>query len=374
MKLFSRTIFLLVLGLATACEAQPTKSTPPAKAPAAAPAARRAAAPAAPKTPAYEVHGVLDPGLNNMVAFAFKAPWAWKIQQSFTRLWNGSAPVNQVYFRLTSPDGREMFESLPSSIYHFNDGPTSRSLRQTSLSMGLQQPSNPGEAAPVPPLAYIKQALLPQLAQRGLQFRPTGEHAEPPKATGPGKSTAGAYVDGVLPSGQKARVACGISYSTTNMNGETYTTWEVSPTVTLSARDLAACYAYTKLALNSIVLNPAWLQQTAQLARNGYRANDEITRRTAEQNRDYRENQRRVNDEVTRDRNRSTDQRNEAFRDALGNEGKFDDPTTGQRTQTTDQYAHVYKDRQGNVYGSHTPLDAGRLDWQELQRVETRNY
>lgn len=373
--------------LATACNSQPAGTTetaqteqtdtpedvPAKNTPATETAETTDQRPAEP-TPQYEIHGVLDPGLNNMVAFALKAPWAWQMQQSFTRQWSGSVPINQIYFRLTAPDGSAMFESLPSAIYHYTDGPMTRNLRQTAASMGMQQPPAPGEAAPMPPLTYLKKMLLPQLAQRGLSFRPSGEHSAPRQQAGSGKSTASAYVDGQLADGRKVRVSCGISYTTTNMNGEIYTTWEVSPTVTMTTHDLAACYAHTQQALASITLNPDWQQKTSQLARSGFQANDDINRRTAEQNRDYREHQRRVNDEVVRQRDESNDRNHRAFRDALGGEGQFENPSTGERTRTTDFYAHVYKDREGNVYGSHTPLDAGSLDWQELQRVEMKNY
>ncbi|WP_345071318.1 hypothetical protein [Hymenobacter fastidiosus] len=37
---------------------------------------------------------------------------------------------------------------------------------------------------------------------------------------------------------------------------------------------------------------------------------------------------------------------------------------------------HVYKDRQNpnRYYGSDTPIEPGKVEWQELQKVSLKNY
>ena len=42
--------------------------------------------------------------------------------------------------------------------------------------------------------------------------------------------------------------------------------------------------------------------------------------------------------------------------------------------KVADGYSHVYSDRQGTTLSTNVPLDAGQVNWQELQRVETKNY
>lgn len=372
----------LLLSFLAACDSQsvtttntamPDSDTPAADSPPtnAANPTTEPSAPAAPKP--YELHGIIDPGISNMVAYALKTPRDWQLKQSFTRSWNGSTPINQVYISLLSPDGQSQIEYLPYTPYYYQDGPTVRSLRQQAAAMGYQQPAAPGEAAPVAPLAYLKQAVLPQLAQRGLRLTPTAEHTLPPKQSGPHQTTTVGYVDGTLPNGRKARVECTILCLATPMNGEVYYQWQATPSITQTSADLAAVYAQNRAIQESVVINPAWQQQNDQLTRNGNRANADIAARDAAAVRAYRDNQRRNQEDLTRQRNESQDRNNEAFRDALGGQARYDDQN-GQRVRVQDEYAHVYKDRQGYYYGTSAPVDAAQLDWEELARVETRKY
>ena len=103
---------LLLGGLATVCHGQPSSATLLKTArragPANAPALVRAH---------YEVRGLLDPGINNMIAFAFKIPRGWQLHQSFTRVWNGAVPSNVIDIRLNAPDQRSAIEYLPEAGY-----------------------------------------------------------------------------------------------------------------------------------------------------------------------------------------------------------------------------------------------------------------
>jgi hypothetical protein len=131
------------------------------------------------KMPAYDLHGIIDPGIGNMVAFALKTPHGWKLQQSFTRIWNGSTPLPQIHLLLTSPDGNNSIEYLPSTSYYYQDGPSVRSLRQTAAQMGMPQQTHPGEMPPTQPLQYLQNILLPQLRQYGLQVKLTAQQNLP---------------------------------------------------------------------------------------------------------------------------------------------------------------------------------------------------
>ena len=62
--------------------------------------------------------------------------------------------------------------------------------------------------------------------------------------------------------------------------------------------------------------------------------------------------------------------------DTIRGESKYVDPNSGQRVTVEDGYNHVYQSRQDPSvsYGTNTPIDAGQLDWQELQKVEQKDY
>lgn len=325
--------------------------------------------------PPYELHGILDPGINNMVAFALQTPTDWKLQQSFTRTWNGSTPISQIYIKVISPDQATTIEFLPHSPYYYADGPTTRSLRQTAASYGYPQQANPGEMAPMPPSEYLKRVYLPYLAQNGMRVQIIKENSLPAKTLSATTQMYTAYLDGET-NGRKVRVDCMLNLTTTNMNGEVYYNWEAYPSVIItdSNGNLDELYKHVLQARNSFRANPSWTQRNNQLVQNGNIANAEINRRNYEMQRDYQDHIQRKNKEVTDDRNRSVDQRNEAFRDLIGGEAKYADPLTGERVKLADKFNHVYKDRQGNYIGTNQSVNETAFDWVELQRLETRQY
>jgi hypothetical protein len=328
--------------------------------------------PALPRESPYRLLGILDPGINNMVAFALKVPRGWQVKQTFERQWNGSAPYNQIYLALRSPDGADQIEYLPSTAYFFTDGPMARQMREIAQQYGTQQ-RVPGELAPMPALAYLKQVLLPRLAQQGMQLTVTGEKATPPQQSA-SVTTSGAYVSGTLPTGKQARVECQLTMTTTRLNGETYYTWEALPAVVQSSRDLAACYAHAKVAQASVVFNPAWQQQNQQLVSKGVQINSDINRKNHEIRMDAMRSTAEARDAAYQARSASQDRQNEAFGDMIRGEAKYEDQSTGERVKVADQYQHVYTDNQGNYLGSNTPIAAGQVNWQELQRVSTSDY
>ena len=322
----------------------------------------------------YELLGVIDPGINNEVAFAMKIPRGWHAKQSFTRKWNGSTPYNQVYIALRSPDGADQIEYLPSTAYFYSDGPQARQMRQLTQQYGATQPT-PGELPPMPPLTYIKQVLLPKLNQNGLQLRPTGEYEAPPKHTGPSTTSSG-YVEGTLANGKRARVSCLLSLNTTNLNGEAYYTWETLPSIAQSSHDVAKIHEYLTTGQASVTVNPAWAQQNQGLVTKGNTINRDLNQRNYEIQRDAQRHQQETFAAVQRDRSASQDRRAEAFGDMIRGEAKYADPTTGERVQVQDGYNHVYRDRQDptTTYSTNTPIDAGQVNWQELQRVALKDY
>src|SRR5688572_19930730 len=55
--------------------------------------------------------------------------------------------------------------------------------------------------------------------------------------------------------------------------------------------------------------------------------------------------------------------------DTIRGESQYVNPATGQRAKVADGYNHVYNSQQHpNLFlGTDTPINAGALDWQELQ-------
>lgn len=379
----SLLLTLALLGVA-ACNSHPEDSasaaTPPASI-AASPVASKAGTPdvtppptPTPKPAPYEVHGIVDPGMNNLIAFALKIPHGWRMRQSFTREWNGATPVNQIYVHVTAPDGQRQIEFLPERPYYFVDGPMARQGRQMAAMYGAPQTTSPYEAAPMSAMTYLKRILLPRLAQRGLHLAISGEHEQalPPKGAATRRSSA--YVDGRLPNGRLARIECQVNITPTNVNGDTYYNWSALPTITQSSTDLAATFAYVAAARTSLVFNPAWVQQNQQLVSNGQRSNQVENEKRRVIVQDFQNYQKKTNDEITANRQQSQDRINESFGDALRGQAKYEDPTTGERVKVDDYYNHVYRNAQGTTLSTNVPLDASQVDWQELQRVETKNY
>ena len=361
-------LLLLLAGSVTACDGQAPTTAARKTAHPAVPVPKTAAARPAPAAPRYEVRGLIDPGINNMVAYAFKIPRGWQMHQSFQRAWNGAVPSNVIYISLNSPDTRSGIEFLPQASYYFVDGPQARSMAQMAAQYG-GTPQDPHRLAPMPPLVYLKRLLLPQLARTaGGQIRVTGEQGGPVRNLGQGQQQTSAYVDGVLASGRKVRIEVTLTSLSSNMNGEIYCNWSANTSITQSDTDLPATYAYTKAAQKSVVFNPAWQQQIQQLTNTGVQSNNAEAQKRMAIQKDLQDYRNKTYSEIAANRRASQDRQNEAFSDNIRGEAKYEDAATGERVKVTDGYSHVYSDRQGNTLSTNVPLDAGQVNWQELQR------
>ncbi|MDO7845208.1 hypothetical protein Q5H92_02490 [Hymenobacter sp. M29] len=369
----------LVASTAMACDspAATQATAEPARLAPAVPNQPDAMNPATPPPPApYTVRGIIDPGLHNMVAFAIKVPRGWQFRQQFTRKWNGAQPVNQISLKLLAPGGAQQVDFLPERPYYYQDGPTSRSLRQQAISMGMPMPQHDEyELAPMTPLLYIRQVLLPNLARQGLTIQPTGSQEQPAHATGAGATSATGYVDGRLPNGRMARVEVVLNTQARNMNGEVYYNWAALPSITqASAGELAAAYGQTQAARKSFSINPAWQRETQQLSQQGQASNQRITQQDQKAYEAFQRHEQQLNEGMAADRDRSQRQIAEGRGDVLSGKARYDNTATGERYRVDDRYNHVYQDRNGALHGSSVPLDAAALNWQELQRVEMSGY
>lgn len=366
--------------------------------------------PQPPKTGQYRLLGVVDPDFDNMVAFALKVPRGWQVNQSFKRVWDGAVPNAQIYISFRSPDAAQRIDYLPLNAYIYSDGPGIQSLRQQKQQMGIDPRMAPNELAPMPALTYVKRILLPQLAQNGVQLRDIGnERSTPahPSKTSAGVTESSASVDGVLPNGRKVRVEARMALSQLPSNGDTFYSWSAVPSITQTSGDLAATYAHTKTAQESIVSNPAWQKKNGELMTKGYQANSEISRRnheatmgniaantaanTAAHTRRMGDiaaagaaNTARFNDRMkTMDQNMANHQANEARKDGqheayvdnvIRNETKYANPSTSDQVKLDNRYEHAYTDGKGNYYQSNTPIRASDVNWQELGKVSLNDY
>lgn len=375
------------------------KQSPPANLPAPNPA------PVGP----YRLLGILDPDRDRMVAFALKVPSDWQAQQSFQRRWEGAVAQHQIYISLRSPDGRSQIEYLPLAQYSYADGPMSNNLRAQRRSFGMPAQMAPNELPPMAPVAYIRHQLLPYLAQNGATLSDVGhEQTAPQNRDESGQLHLRGSVDGTLPNGNKARVECRITVRSQQLNGDTFHSWSVVPSITQTAGDLEAVHTHTRVAQDSIVMNPAWQKLDQEAQARGQQVNSDASRQqheatmgqiqanTAAMTRGHEQrmnnirrfgeaNTARFNERMTqmdRDKaafdSRMADQdRQQRIRvDTIRGESRYADPTTGERVKVEDGHDHVYRSRQEpNVYyGTDTPINAGELDWQELQKVELKDY
>lgn len=321
---------------------------------------------------AYQGYEIKDPGMNNMSAILLQIPVGWQAQNSFTRIWNGSQPINQVYIK--AGDGNSTVEILPYSPYFYADGPTTRSLRETSRSMGMEQKLQPFEMQPMNPLNYIKQIVLPRLQQNGISFQITNEQDLGEQSQFKGVPVSRhAYVDGRTQDGRNIRVECGIQLTANNMNGETYYNWSAFPAM-ITGADVDAGYAVLKHMRGTVLYNPEWEQKCNAMNRKGQTANAEIAQKDFENVKAYREAVNNIHQGVVNDRNASNDRNNESFRDVLGGEAKFENPNNGERVRLDDNYKHYYTDEKGNYYGSNDPMDYKAMGWTEVNRLSTKEY
>lgn len=357
----------------------------------------------------YRLLGILDPDRNRMVAFALKVPRDWQVEQSFKREWEGAVAHNKIYISLRSPDGSSQIEYFPAAQYIYSEGPLSDSPRARAHSLGLPTQTAATEKPPMQPVNYIKQMLLSYLAQNGMALSNVGNEQNAPQQRGEnGQVNMRGSVDGTLPNGHKARVECRINLSSQQLNGDTYYSWTVVPSVTQTADELEVAHTHTRVAQDSIVSNPAWQQQEREAQNRGAQANSQASRRqheatmsqmnanTAGMTRAHEErmnnirqfgaaNTARFNQRMAdMDRNKaafdsrmsSMDRQQEIRVDTIRGESKYVDPSTGQRVKVEDGYNHVYRNRQNPdaYYGANTPIDVGQVDWQELEKVELKDY
>ena len=227
----------------------------------------------------YKGYEITDPGINNISSIILQIPTDWQAQNSFTRIWNGSVPINQIYVKTVSADNNSSVEILPYTPYYYADGPTARSLRETSRSMGLQQQYQPFELPPMDALIYLKQYVLPRLQQSGFVFQITGEQDLGNQNQFKGVSSTHAFIDGKLPGGKLIRVECGFTLTMNNVNGEVYYNWAAFPAIITSSNNLNAAYDVLKHMRGTIMYNPEWEQKVSELNRKGYAANAEISQK-----------------------------------------------------------------------------------------------
>jgi hypothetical protein len=351
--------------------------------------------PSGPPAP-YRLLGILDPDRQQMVAFALKMPSGWRSQQAFYRKWDGAVPIPQISITLAAPDGSAQIVYFPSAQYTYGDGPMSNNLRAQKRSMGLAEQMSATDVPPMEPVTYVKQFILPQLAQSGVPLSDVGNEQTAPQTQGPnGEMLARGSVDGTLPNGHRARVEVRISLSSRQLGSDRYFSWSAVPSVTQTASgDLEAIHAHTRVAQDSIVVNPGWMQMEQQTQAQGFAANREASQRQHEatmgQIRANTEamtrahNQRMANIRAFGEANtarfnqRMADSdREQRYRiDAIRGESQYANPSTGQRVHVADGSNHVYQNQHDpSLYiGTDTPIDTGAVNWQELQKVQLQDY
>ena len=196
---------------------------------------------------------------------------------------NGSNGAYQGYeIKAVSTDNTSSVEILPYSPYYYADGPTTRSLRETSRSMGMEQKLQPFEMPPMNPLVYIKQIVLPRLQQNGTSFQISNEQDLGEQNQFKGQpASRHAYVDGRLSDGRNIRVECGIQLSANNMNGEIYYNWSAFPAI-ITGNNLDENYDILKHIRGTVLYNPEWEQQCNAMNRKGNAANAEIAQKNSD--------------------------------------------------------------------------------------------
>jgi hypothetical protein len=343
----------------------------------------------------YRLLGILDPDRDRMVAFALKVPSDWRAQQQFYRKWEGAVGLPQVSITLNSPDGRSQIVYFPSTQYIHSEGPLTNNLRAQKRSMGMPEQNSPNEMAPMPPAAYIKNVLLPTLAQNGVTLRDLGNELVAPDVPGEnGQVLSRGSIDATLPNGNRARIECRIAYSSRQIETDRYHSWNAVPSITQTADNLETIHAHTRMAQDSIVRNPAWVRMEQEAQTRGYQANQDISRRqheatmgqihanTEAMTRGHNERMSAIRQfgesNTARFNQRMSDMdRDQRIRvDTIRGESQYVNPTTGERTKVEDGHNHVYTSKQHPNFflGSDTPINPGELDWQELQKVQLQDY
>ncbi len=199
-------------------------------------------------------------------------------------------------------------------------------------------------------------------------------------------------------------VACSLIRGRSTAIPTTVGAWFLS--ITQTAGDLEAAHAHTRVAQESIVVNPAWQQMEQEAQNRGAQMNSEASQRQHEatmnqihantaamtQGHEQRMNDiRRFGEANTarfNERMQQMDQNKAAFDsrmsgmdrqqelnvDTIRGVSKYSDPATGERVKVEDGYDHTYRSRQDpNVYyQANTPVDVGEVNWQECKRWTRR--
>ena len=336
-----------------------------------------------PAAPRYDVRGIFDPGLGGIIALAIKVPHGWKVQQSYKRNWIGAYPLDQLYVGVFSPDGHQAFEALPEMRYNYSTSPQAQQMAQQMERWSGQHDES--IRAPMLAVPYLKQVLLPLLAQVAkMHPRVVAEHEDAVKQPQPGLQQANGYLDCLLPSGRKLRIEMQINLVQTPMGQS----WGASATLIQTDGDLAAAVAQQHVILKSTVANPEWVRKNQELQSRGMDTNTEQAKASLQR----LQAQQKVNNEQFQQRmaaqrqqfdqhnanwvaqQHANDQSSQAFRDYLGGQTLYQNAETGQRTHVDNTYSHVYQDGQGHTLATNAPLSAGNVNWQELQQVELKNY
>lgn len=347
------------------------------------------------RTNAYRLLGILDPDRDRMVAFALKIPSDWQARQEFTRKWEGALGVPQVGITLNSPDGKSQIVYFPFTRYSYSEGPMTSNLRAQKRAMGFPETS-PGELAIMPPVEYLRKVILPNLEKSGITIKDLGnEKTAPEKRGDEGESLTRGSLDGTMPNGNRARLEVRISHISQKLGTDTYHSWSAVPSITqTSTGDIEAIHVHTRMAQDSIVKNPAWMKLEQEAMARGMQANQDASRRQHEATMA----QIRANTEAM---TRGHEQRMAAIRqfgeantanfnqrmadmdrqqrirvDTIRGESKYVNPTTGQQVKVEDGHKYVYGSQEHpNLFlTTDKPIDAGALDWQELQKVQLQDY
>ncbi|HRE80793.1 MAG TPA: hypothetical protein PLN52_07080 [Opitutaceae bacterium] len=343
----------------------------------------------------YRLLGILDPDRDRMVAFALKVPSDWRAQQEFHRRWDGAVGVPQVSITLNSPDGRSQIVYFPSTHYNYSEGPLSDNLRAQKRSMGMPLQSSLNELPPMPPVAYIKNILLPTLQRSGVTLSALGNELTAPEISrDEGQVESRGSVDATLANGNRARIECRIVYASRQIQTDRYHTWSVVPSITQTSDELEAVHAHTRVAQDSIVRNPTWMKLEQEAQARGYQANQEASRRqhqatmsqiqanTEAMTRGHNQRMAAIRQfgetNTARFNQRMTDMdREQRIRvDTIRGESQYVNPTTGERTKVADGYDHVYTSQNHPEFflGTNTPIKPGELNWEELQKVQLKDY
>ena len=198
---------------------------------------------------------------------------------------NGKEPSlrSKVNISLRSPDGNSQIEYLPSAQY-LSSGAADRQPAQSETPRWFTAANEQNnELPPMQPVAYLKQNMLPYLARNGSSLTDIGnERTASEQQDKNGQITRRGSVDGTLPNGHKARVECRMFINSRQINGDTYYSWSVVPSITQTAGDLEAAHAHTRVAQESIVVNPAWQQMEQEAQNRGAQMNSEASQRQHE--------------------------------------------------------------------------------------------